>query len=82
MQGLHPPAWAFFMSTEPIRDAIEDLATSPQSITVDGQTTSERSISELIEADKYLKEAAAAKRAKLGIRFARLIPPGPMGGHR
>lgn len=82
MQGLHPPARAFSMSTEPIRDAIADLATSPESISVDGQTVNERSISELIEADKYLKEAAAAKRPTLGIRFAKLNPPGPMGGHR
>lgn len=82
MQGLHPSAWAFSMSAEPIQDAIGDLATGPQSMSVDGQTVNERSISELIEADKYLKEVAAAKRSKLGLRFAKLIPPGPMGGHR
>ena len=72
----------FFMSDEPIQDTIGDLATGPQSISVDGQTVNERSISELIEADKYLKDVAAAKRPKLGIRFAKMNPPGPMGGHR
>lgn len=70
------------MSSDPIQDAIADAATSPQSTTVDGQTMNERSVSDLIEADQYLKQVANAKKKNIGIRFIRMTPPGPMGGHR
>jgi len=63
-----------------INDAIEDLATQPQELTVGNQTVSEHSLPDLIEAARYLSEQRAAanagRGAHQGLRFSQLIPPG------
>lgn len=61
-----------------LESTIEDAAANPASVSVDGQTVQTRSLSELIEADRYLrsKEAAASGKRPGGIRFTKLIPPG------
>lgn len=67
-------------------DVIQDVAANPQSVTTDGQTFSEHSLPDLIEADRYQKaqKAAAAASAKTGkkasgfsfLRPAKAVPPG------
>lgn len=59
---------------------IADAAKDPSSFSVDGLQQSNRSLSELIAADKYLRmrNRAARRRHPLsGIGIAHAIPPGP-----
>ena len=52
-------------------------AAKAQTVTVDGQTITRRSLKEQIEADVYLKGVQAAARGPgWGLRFAKIIPPG------
>lgn len=57
-------------------EAIEQAALGPKSVTVGNQTTVARDIKELIDADNYLKNAAAAGKSHFGLRFSKLVPPG------
>lgn len=66
-------------SDNPISDEVMiGAATSVQSVTVDGQMFTERSISELIELDKYLK-GRKVTNAWGSIGRARAIQPGGNG---
>lgn len=58
---------------------IEDAAAEPASASTDGQSVSERPLSELIEADKYLASKRATASGKSGwtrTRPAAVTPPG------
>lgn len=63
------------MSDE-LQDQIEQQASEPVSGTNDGQSFTQRSLKDLIEADRYLKSAAASKSKSRGIRYSKLKPPG------
>lgn len=64
-------------TTEQVVDqALADAATSPASVSNETGSVSTRSISELIELDRYLASKAAAKRRDRGLRIQRLDPPG------
>jgi len=56
-----------------------EAVANPSSFTVDGLSQSNRSISELIAADKYLRKRAMAGRRRhpLSGMVSHLIPPGP-----
>jgi hypothetical protein len=56
--------------------AIEQAATSPKRVTVDGQTVEGRPIREMIDADKHLESKKAAQSKGLGIRIHRISPGG------
>jgi hypothetical protein len=56
--------------------AIETAAENPQSANVDGVSVTQRSVSELIEADKYLEAKKAARRKNRGLRYTKIVPPG------
>lgn len=63
-------------------DDLIAAAGKSSSITVDGQTVTRRSISELIELDKHLNSKQAACRAAGGwasIKMAKMQPPGTTG---
>ena len=55
-------------------DAIESAAAQPQQASVDGQSVTQRSLSELIEADRYLarKRAQAAANPNFGVRVKKV----------
>lgn len=55
-----------------------DAAANPSSFSVDGLSQSNRSISELIAADKYMRKRAMAGRRRhpLAGMVSHLIPPG------
>ncbi|MBQ6140807.1 MAG: hypothetical protein IJI54_05920 [Kiritimatiellae bacterium] len=57
---------------------IADAAANPSSFSVDGLSQSNRSLSELIAADKYLRKRALAGRRRhpLAGMVSHLIPPG------
>jgi hypothetical protein len=65
------------MSTT-IKQKISDATSEASSVSVDGMSQSNRSIHELIEADKYIeqKEAAAAKPKRMGFRMGVFRSPG------
>lgn len=59
-----------------ISDTISDVAAGPKSQTVDGQTTVEHGIADLIDAEQHVAETAAKNRAKLPIRMLQVKPGG------
>lgn len=63
-------------STNDLAAAIAQAAAEPTSYSRDGESMSQRSLSELIEADKYLASKRAAKKKGAGLRFFKMIPPG------
>ena len=62
-----------------LSDQIETDAAGPQSTNVDGTSVSKRPLSELIEADKYLKGNAAAADPLRALRFAKIVSPSSVG---
>ena len=58
--------------TTPIEKAIEDAMQTPRSVAIDGVSTSNRSIDELITADKYLAEKRAMRERRSPLRFQRI----------
>jgi hypothetical protein len=59
-----------------LRDEIEAAATTPQNVASDGTQVANRSIAEMIAADKYLKQQQAAAQGGLGIGIQVIRPSG------
>ena len=56
---------------------IAENASAPQSVTIDGQTVSQHSITDQIKADRYRRTVAAAKCNPAAlINRVRIVPPG------
>ena len=55
---------------------IEDAADSPVKIAGDAIDVTERSIGELIKADRYLAAKRASSKAHFGLRFSQISHPG------
>ena len=66
------------MSDDTIQTEIVDQAVSPESVSSDAGSVSNRPLDELIEADKYLtsKEAASTQTKRMGFRMGVLRSPG------
>lgn len=64
--------------SDAIKTEIEDQATNPESVSSDAGSVSNRSLDELIDADRYLtsKEAATTKTKRLGFRMGIFRAPG------
>jgi len=67
------------MSTDATPDPIETAAAEPQSATVDGQTITNRSVDQLIAADRYAAQKRAVSAPGFGIRRTRLNPGSAVG---
>jgi len=64
------------MASDTIQEAIESAGKDAiKRAMADGHSVEGRSITELIEADKYLRAQTAAASG-IGIRFYRTVPPG------
>lgn len=61
---------------ETIKDAIDQSAKGPKSVSVDGVITTEHSIKDLIEADDHLRERESTGKKTLPIRFGKIKPGG------
>lgn len=61
-------------------EAILDGALGPKSVTVDGQTTTMRSIRELIDADRYLTARNASRSRVAPFQIGRFRGSSPLGG--
>ena len=62
--------------TTPLAERIEEVAPQARSVTVDGQQITRRSLTELIEADRYLAAQAAAARPSRILAFVPLVSRG------
>ena len=64
------------MADDPtITDAIRENAAGPKRAQGDSGSVEQHSISEQIEADRYLSSKEAAKKG-LGVRMTKVVPPG------
>lgn len=52
--------------------ALKSNAAGPKSVSADGQTTTQHSIREQIEADRYVAATKASRRKGLGLVFSRI----------
>lgn len=57
---------------------IAQQAVEPVTVTADGQTSTARPVGELVQADQYGAAKPAAKKRRRGLRFSKLINPGPL----
>ncbi len=62
--------------TEELKDKIQENASGPKRARGDSGEIEQHDLKDQIEADRYLASKAAAKNKTLGIRFAKLVPPG------
>jgi len=62
-------------STE-LGETIRQGAANPRRATIDGNTAEQHNLRDQIEADKYLSSKTAAQKRGLGIRCAKIRPPG------
>lgn len=64
------------MAKSTIEQQIEQDAQSAQSVTVDGTSTSEHSLRDKIEADRYLRATGGLSRPGAGVVFQKIVPHG------
>jgi hypothetical protein len=68
------------MSEPQITDQqIADAAATPQSVSVDGVTVTNRSVEELISAQERLANQQRATKPRRGVLFTRIIPGSARG---
>ena len=65
-------------------DALLAALTSPQQVSSDAGSVTQRSVSELIQAANYLASRCAAQSGNggMGLRFTRLVPDGAVNACR
>jgi hypothetical protein len=61
---------------EELEESIRENAQQPAKASGDSGSVEQHSLSEQIEADRYLQEKRAMKSRRLGLRFTKIIPPG------
>ena len=59
-----------------LNQTIRDNAAQPAKASVDGQSVEQHPLKDQIEADRYLASKEAARKPGLGIKFAKIVPPG------
>ena len=62
--------------TEELDNTIRENAAGPKRAAGDSGSMEQHSLSEQIEADRYLASKTAARSGSLGLRKTKLIPPG------
>lgn len=58
---------------------IENLAETPKRVRTEEGTVEERSVQELIDADRYTNQKTAVNAVPWGLRIARSKPPSALG---
>lgn len=58
-----------------VQDAIKENAQGPKRAQSDSVSVEQHSLTEQIEADRYLSSKEAAKKG-LGVRMTKVVPPG------
>ena len=59
-----------------LTDTIRENASGPKSAKGDSISLEQHSLTEQIEADRYLSSKQAAKAKNLGLRITKIVPPG------
>lgn len=59
-----------------LEQTIRENAKAPAKATGDSGSVEQHPLKDQIEADRYLAAKKAAKAKRVGLRFAKLIPPG------
>jgi len=62
--------------TTPLDDAIRESAGGPKRASGDAGSVEQHSLTDQIEADRYLNSKAVVKKKLLGIKVTKAIPPG------
>lgn len=65
-----------FLMSDNLEDKIIENAMSPKSAEVDGQKVEQHSLTEQIEADRYLANKRAAKSRSFGLRIGKMVHGG------
>lgn len=63
-------------ASEAASEALVAALDAPVSVSGDAGSVTNRSLTELIEADRYVASKDAASKASRGLRITRLLPPG------
>ena len=58
----------------------QSAAASPKAVEVDGVKVTNRSVKELVEAERFAASKAAMRRRDRGVRFTKIRKPGTVGG--
>ena len=61
---------------EDLDNTIRENASGPKAARGDSGSMEQHSLSDQIEADRYLNSKQAVKSKRLGIRMTKLVPPG------
>lgn len=62
--------------TDELEDTIRQNAQGPAKVAGDAGSVEQHKLSEQILADRYLASKEAAGKAKRGLRFNKIVPPG------
>ena len=62
--------------SESLRNTIETTATGPARVRTDAGEVEAHDLTAMIEVDRYLSAAQAAKTKNRGLRITKLMPPG------
>lgn len=62
--------------TPDLDQAIAENAAGPAKASVDGQSVEQHPLPDVIEADRYRESKKASRKPGIGIRLAKLVPPG------
>jgi len=63
-------------NTGDLDQAIRDNGAGPAKAAGDSGSVEQHPLKDQIEADRYLASKAAARKPGLGIKFAKIVPPG------
>lgn len=59
-----------------LEQAIRDNALQPAKASVDGQSVEQQPLKDQLEAVRFFASKEAARKPGLGIKFAKIVPPG------
>ena len=57
-------------------DVIQDNAQGPQRVSGDSGSMEQHPLKDQVEADRYLQSKKASRKKSLGLRIAKIVPPG------
>jgi hypothetical protein len=62
--------------TSDLEQAIRENASQPAKASVDGQSVEQQPLKDQLEAVRFFASKDAARKPGLGIKFAKIVPPG------
>ena len=62
--------------TSDLEQAVRENAVQPAKASVDGQSVEQQPLKDQLDAVRFFASKDAAKKPGIGIKFAKLVPPG------